>query len=182
MEYLKFPLAGLSATPFLFVLAYLLRKTPYPNTLALVFLVIFGHLAAIIVKHWVHYQKEQMHFSVKLAFCLNPYVYLMVSNFYDNESPFNKTFNLITGGLQVFLGLLFLTIAWFLLKRELQVLKTPRAKGDKVSEQSYAAISLKGVGMSYGEKQVLREIDLQLRIGEVLALIGPNGAGKSSIT
>ena len=88
-EYLKFPLAGVSATPFLFVLAYLLRKTPYPNTLALVFLVIFGHLAAIIIKHWVHYQKEQLHFSVKLVFCLNPYVYLMVSNFYDHAIPFN---------------------------------------------------------------------------------------------
>ena len=82
----------------------------------------------------------------------------------------------------MFLGLLFLALACFLFKRELQVLKTPRAKGSKVSEKSYAAISMKGVSMSYGEKQVLREIDMQVRIGEVLALIGPNGAGKSSIT
>jgi ABC-type sugar transport system ATPase subunit len=42
-------------------------------------------------------------------------------------------------------------------------------------------MSLKGVSLRYGEKQVLREVGLEVRVGEVLALIGPNGAGKSTI-
>jgi hypothetical protein len=134
LEYLKFPSAGLSATPFVFVLAYLLRQTPYPNTLALVFLLIFGHLTALLVKHWVHYQQDLLPFWLKLFFCLNPYVYLMVSNFYDPLTPFNQTFNLLTSALQAFLGLIFLGVACFILKRELRVLKTPKTKGSDVRE------------------------------------------------
>jgi hypothetical protein len=128
-----------------------LRKTPYPK-LALVFLMIFSHLAALIIKNWLYYQQDQLHVAFKLIFCLNPYVYLMVSNFYNPETDlnFNQTFNLITSALQVFLGLLFLALAWFLLKRELRILKTPKAKGSNFSEQSLAAISMKGVSLSYG--------------------------------
>ena len=33
----------------------------------------------------------------------------------------------------------------------------------------------------YGELQVLRGIDLRVKIGEIVALIGPNGAGKSTV-
>jgi subfamily B ATP-binding cassette protein MsbA len=46
-------------------------------------------------------------------------------------------------------------------------------------------ISLKDVGFAYsdaeGEKQVLFEINLDIRCGEVVALVGPSGAGKSTL-
>jgi subfamily B ATP-binding cassette protein MsbA len=64
---------------------------------------------------------------------------------------------------------------------------------DDVKERHHA-IALKGfansvafenVGFSYstaeGEHQILHNVDLELRTGEVLALVGPSGAGKSTI-
>ncbi|MFD0734168.1 ABC transporter ATP-binding protein [Planotetraspora mira] len=41
-------------------------------------------------------------------------------------------------------------------------------------------INVRGLRMSYGERQVLRGIDLDLRRGETVALLGPNGAGKTT--
>lgn len=42
------------------------------------------------------------------------------------------------------------------------------------------AIEVDGLRMQYGSTEVLHEVCLQLRHGEVLALLGPNGAGKST--
>jgi len=43
-----------------------------------------------------------------------------------------------------------------------------------------ALISLRGAGLSYGERMVWRGLDLDVRPGEFLAVLGPNGAGKTS--
>jgi subfamily B ATP-binding cassette protein MsbA len=47
------------------------------------------------------------------------------------------------------------------------------------------AIRLENVGFAYssdeGEKEVLHNIDLDIRQGEVIALVGPSGAGKSTL-
>ncbi len=37
------------------------------------------------------------------------------------------------------------------------------------------------VSLAYGDAQILSDVDLEVRRGEVLALVGPNGAGKSSL-
>jgi phosphate transport system ATP-binding protein len=38
-----------------------------------------------------------------------------------------------------------------------------------------------GLGVSYGDKQVLREIDLTVAAGKVLAIVGPSGCGKTTL-
>ena len=38
-----------------------------------------------------------------------------------------------------------------------------------------------GLGHSYGERPVVRQLDLSLKSGECVALIGPNGAGKTTV-
>ncbi|MDR5775542.1 MULTISPECIES: amino acid ABC transporter ATP-binding protein [unclassified Caballeronia] len=42
-------------------------------------------------------------------------------------------------------------------------------------------INLAGVSKSFGATQVLREINLDVRLGEVLVLIGASGSGKSTV-
>ncbi|WP_110241886.1 heme ABC transporter ATP-binding protein [Nocardioides gilvus] len=51
------------------------------------------------------------------------------------------------------------------------------------SKDSAPAPALRAQGVSYaiGDAQILREVDLDVRHGEVVALVGPNGAGKSTL-
>jgi iron complex transport system ATP-binding protein len=44
-----------------------------------------------------------------------------------------------------------------------------------------ALYSLQQAGMQYGEKAVLRGVDLSFRAGEFVTIAGPNGAGKSTL-
>src|ERR1700687_5837408 len=45
---------------------------------------------------------------------------------------------------------------------------------------SSSPIVVRGLCKRYGERQVLRGLDLNVRPGEVFALLGPNGAGKTT--
>lgn len=44
-----------------------------------------------------------------------------------------------------------------------------------------ADLSLRSVSLSFGGLHVLRDVSIEARAGELLALIGPNGAGKTSV-
>ncbi|MEF7564914.1 ATP-binding cassette domain-containing protein [Bacillus infantis] len=41
-------------------------------------------------------------------------------------------------------------------------------------------LSVEGIGKSYKEKQVLKDISFSVHEGEIMAILGPNGAGKST--
>ncbi len=43
-----------------------------------------------------------------------------------------------------------------------------------------AALEARGLSAGYGELQVVRDLDLVVHPGEIVALLGPNGAGKST--
>ena len=42
------------------------------------------------------------------------------------------------------------------------------------------AVEVRGLTMAYGDRQVLRGVDFEVRRGEVFCLLGPNGAGKTT--
>ncbi|WP_444465135.1 ABC transporter ATP-binding protein [Rhodobacter capsulatus] len=44
-----------------------------------------------------------------------------------------------------------------------------------------ADLNLKGVGKSYGEVDVLKDIDLDITAGELIVFVGPSGCGKSTL-
>jgi len=58
------------------------------------------------------------------------------------------------------------------------------AKSERFSKENSAfesAAELKNVSFSYGEKQILNNVSLSVRKGEIFALLGDNGAGKSTL-
>lgn len=43
-------------------------------------------------------------------------------------------------------------------------------------------LTVRGLHKSFGENEVLRGIDLEVRRGRVVAIIGPSGSGKTTVS
>ncbi len=43
------------------------------------------------------------------------------------------------------------------------------------------AVTVRGLDLFYGQRQILREVELTVAVGEFLVIIGPNGTGKTSL-
>ncbi|HSH12297.1 MAG TPA: ABC transporter ATP-binding protein [Desulfurivibrionaceae bacterium] len=43
------------------------------------------------------------------------------------------------------------------------------------------AVAVRGLNLYYGRRQILREVELTVAVGEFLMIIGPNGTGKTSL-
>lgn len=50
-----------------------------------------------------------------------------------------------------------------------------------MADRATAGLALRGVTAGYGGAPVLREVDLDVRPGEVVGLVGPNGSGKTTV-
>lgn len=50
-----------------------------------------------------------------------------------------------------------------------------------MSETGSACINLSGINKSFGQQQVLKDIDLQIPFGQIYGLLGPSGCGKTTM-
>jgi len=62
---------------------------------------------------------------------------------------------------------------------DVQAPPVPQARPVPVPERE-SVIEVRGLRMSYGSYDAVRDIDLQVHRGEVFAFLGPNGAGKTT--
>lgn len=50
-----------------------------------------------------------------------------------------------------------------------------------MEDRQEAAIAVEGLSLARAGRDVLQDVDLAFRVGELVAVVGPNGAGKSSL-
>ena len=58
--------------------------------------------------------------------------------------------------------------------------RLPESQSPKKISRPRIGICFEGVSFAYGNEPVLRDINLEIPIGQVVALVGPSGAGKST--
>ena len=56
-----------------------------------------------------------------------------------------------------------------------------RTSPPAVTRPGETVVTLAGLGKEYGGVHAVRDIDLEVRSGEVVGLIGPNGPGKTTL-
>jgi ATP-binding cassette subfamily B protein len=78
-------------------------------------------------------------------------------------------------GLQMTFASIAVTVA-----RILQVAELPEERGGS-NEFALGDITMRGVSLTFGEREVLTTVDLDIPRGGHIALVGPSGSGKSSL-
>ena len=58
---------------------------------------------------------------------------------------------------------------------------TAKLEATEAEASGKRVVELRGVGKSYGDRVIVRDLDLKLRRGERLAIVGPNGSGKTTL-
>ena len=64
--------------------------------------------------------------------------------------------------------------------REDDVRELPESVNESTTEQRPAAVLMRNVSKSYGDKHAVIDLSLELHAGEIFAFLGPNGAGKTT--
>ncbi|MDP5008432.1 MAG: ATP-binding cassette domain-containing protein, partial [Glaciimonas sp.] len=55
------------------------------------------------------------------------------------------------------------------------------AAENNITNTDGSTLVVSGLQKSYGSRQVVRDVSLQVKSGEVIGLLGPNGAGKTTL-
>ena len=50
-----------------------------------------------------------------------------------------------------------------------------------MTEPGKILIRLRGAAFGYGPRNVLTDVDLEIRVGDFMGILGPNGAGKTTL-
>ena len=83
------------------------------------------------------------------------------------------------------IGGLILSTAGFVIKDDIaQVWQTAAARAEVATERRAGRSKLllvRGLNVSYGDVQILFDVDFEVEEGEIVALLGTNGAGKSTL-
>ena len=72
-------------------------------------------------------------------------------------------------------------VAWLGAERGLWLTATDSCPASDFADEGEVVCRLSRASFAYGQRAVLRDFDLELRRGEVVALSGPNGAGKTTV-
>jgi hypothetical protein len=118
---------GFVQIPLFFLIAYLLRRTSFPNSLALIIVAIFGHQLGLIYENYILYGKHSdMKMVVSYILCTIPLVYTRLQESVIKKLDGGITFFKIISLVEIGLAIVMFRLFHWLIERNLRVMKEPR--------------------------------------------------------